>query len=131
MANLRETRTRKRGINRIYPHSDRITYSDQGMSLNSLIPGQICTFSYRVTNPQNYDNKPLILFLYKDRITKLIHGINLHYLTERDVQALFNKIAKFTSINFGQSKNFSEHHVRVDLSERKGSKIPSPIQFPY
>ena len=129
MANLKETRTRKRGINRINSHSSRIKPSKKTLSLNSMLPGQICTFAYNVDDPKNYDKHPLILFLYRDKKAKLNHAINLHYLNEKGVQLLFEKISKHTSVTFGSSKNLDEHHVKVDLSNRKSSKIPSPIQL--
>ena len=129
MANLKKTRTRKRGVNRIYSHSDRITYSKKTLQMSGLLPGQVCTFSYKIDDPKNYDKQPLILFLYKDRNTNLIHGINLHYLSEKEVQFLFKSISKHTSINYGKSKNMKEHHVRIDLADKRTSKTPSPMQL--
>ena len=129
MANLKNTRTRKRGIGRIYSHTNRIKYSKQSLSINNLLPGQICTFSYRSTEPKNYDNNPLILFLYLDKKTGLVHALNLHYLNESQVQNLFKSVSKVTSVDFGSSKNLDQHHIKVELSDKNNSKTPTPQQL--
>tara|TARA_B100000287_G_scaffold309080_1_gene292268 strand:- start:585 stop:1205 length:621 start_codon:yes stop_codon:yes gene_type:complete len=130
MANLKNTRTRKRGIKRKYSHSSRITPIGGSIPVNSLLPGQLCSFNYKSsTNKDIYDRQPLILFLYKDIPTKLIHAINLNYLSESDVQRLFKKLSRITSISIDESKNVKDRHVIVDISHKTGDKKISPIKL--
>ena len=84
---LKSTRTRNRGVSRKINHSPRILGSEY-IHMNEVVNGMILSFGYRGKNI--YDQKPMILFLYKD--DHLIHGINLNYLTESEVQYLFKSI---------------------------------------
>ena len=56
--------------------------------LKALYPGMIVNFDYRGKNV--YDKSPLILLLYNENNPSgYIHGLNLNYLTEKEVQRLF------------------------------------------
>ena len=60
----------------------------QPAKLEALYPGMIVTFKY----PSKNDVNPLILLLYSEHYKSkkgLLHGINLNYLLESEVQRLF------------------------------------------
>ena len=58
----------------------------------------IVWFAYRSEN--SFDKNPLILYLYKDieSSPRLLHGINLNYLTENSIIKLMNKIIENTPV---------------------------------
>lgn len=90
---------------------------------DQIIPGQIIEFQY--SGPNVYDKNPLIIFLFRDRTKKvdLMHGININYLYEIDVQNLFKIFSKFVklSINYDLSgKGYSYVQLEKNPTVRTG-----------
>ena len=67
------------------------------LSRSELIPGMVIEFRYGSRN--KFDPKPLILFLYHDKATDLIHGINFNYLYETDIQKMFTLLSKTVGVS--------------------------------
>ena len=53
----------------------------------ALVPGMIAQFKY--SGEKIFDKNPLIMIIWNDRSGGLIHGVNLNYLPESQVQKLF------------------------------------------
>ena len=87
---------------------------------NKLIPGMIISFRYK--GKDIYDKIPLILFLYNDISTNLIHGLNLNYLYERDIQNIFEIISKKIDISIEYDEN-EKGNSYVALNKNPTSKI--------
>ena len=67
-----------------------IIKSQQKVPLGKLLPGMIVTFNYSeegVTDP-----RPILLFLHRDRETKLLEGLNINYINPAKVRKLFQVI---------------------------------------
>ena len=60
--------------------------------LKSLKEGTIIEFSYQGKNIS--DKNPLVMLLWNDYKKYKIHGVNLNYLTHRQVINIFNKLSK-------------------------------------
>ena len=68
----------------------RIIKSFQTVPPRRLLPGMIVTFNYSeegVTDP-----RPILLFLHRDRETKLLEGLNINYISPPKVKKLFQVI---------------------------------------
>jgi hypothetical protein len=87
---------------------------------NKLTPGMIISFRYK--GKDIYDKIPLILFLYNDISTNLIHGLNLNYLYEKDVQDIFETISKKVNISIEYDEN-EKGNSYVVLNKNPKSKI--------
>ena len=64
--------------------------SQQNLPLGKLLPGMIVTFNYSeegVTDP-----RPILLFLHRDKDTKLLEGLNINYINPAKVKKLFQVI---------------------------------------
>ena len=121
---LKSTRTRSRGISRKINHSPRILGSEH-IHMNEVVNGMILSFGYR--GKKIYDQTPMILFLYRDG--HLIHGINLNYLTESEVQHLFKSILKSTNIKMTELEHLEEKHTLIGIHDKKNSSGISPEKF--
>ena len=58
--------------------------------MGKLLPGMIVTFNYSeegVTDP-----RPILLFLHRDKETKLLEGLNINYINPAKVKKLFQVI---------------------------------------
>ena len=56
----------------------KIVLSEQTLPTGKLLPGMIVTFNYSekgVTDP-----RPILLFLHRDKETKLLEGLNINYI---------------------------------------------------
>ena len=69
-----------------YNHSRRIA-DLQPAKIKSLYPGTIVQFKYN--GDKIFDKNPLVMVIYNEYGGDLIHGINLNYLPESQVQKLF------------------------------------------
>ena len=68
----------------------KIILSQQNLPLGKLLPGMIVTFNYSekgVTDP-----RPILLFLHRDKETKLLEGLNINYINPAKVKKLFQVI---------------------------------------
>ena len=68
----------------------KIISSQQNLPLGKLLPGMIVTFNYSeegVTDP-----RPILLFLHRNRETKLLEGLNINYISPPKVKKLFQVI---------------------------------------
>ena len=83
------------------------------VSINQIYQGDLIEFKYKGKNI--FDKNPLVLFIYYERDNRLMHGINLNYLYETDVQNLFKKIHKTVAPVTGPHINESMW-TKVNLS---------------
>ena len=65
-----------------------------------LRAGTVLRFFYG--DDKAFDNRPLILFLYKNVERELLHGLNLNYLYEKDVQQIFRWISEVVPLIHGE-----------------------------
>ena len=68
----------------------KIVLSEQTLPTGKLLPGMIVTFNYSekgVTDP-----RPILLFLHRDKETKLLEGLNINYINPAKVRKLFQVI---------------------------------------
>jgi len=79
----------KRSKGRRFNHA-RVTKRIQKIPISQLRLGTICMFDYKSKNTS--DRKPLILFLGRDIAAHIIHGINLNYLSDYQVNQLFGRM---------------------------------------
>ena len=70
----------------LHNHLSRINHF-QHANFTSLIPGMFINFVYKSENA--FDKRPLVLFLYNDEKTDLVHALNLNYLNASRVRRLF------------------------------------------
>jgi len=71
--------------------------SRQTIARSELIPGMVLEFRYNSVD--KFDPKPLIMFLYHDRASDLIHGLNFNYLYEADIQKIFTLVSKTVGVS--------------------------------
>ena len=85
----------KKNKSKLVNHFRRIidTYPVQ---LNQMETGDIVRFKYSGSNI--FDPNPLIIYIWNDNTTRLIHAINLNYLYEDQVQKLFKRIHKVNPV---------------------------------
>ena len=68
----------------------KIVLSEQTLPTGKLLPGMIVTFNYSekgVTDP-----RPILLFLHRDKETKLLEGLNINYINPAKVKKLFQVV---------------------------------------
>ena len=78
-----------------FNHAEKIKDLHSG-KLSSIIPGMIVTFRYAADNVT--DRQPLILFLYYDRISGVLDGLNLNYLNNFRFKRLFEGFQNITKV---------------------------------
>jgi len=101
-------------MSRILRNTRRII-SKRRIQRQTLSAGSLVTFNY--TGPKVTDKNPLIIYLYND--DKLIHGINLNYLYEHDVQNLFKFINSVIPIRMISSEKKSEIEFTKEVDAKK------------
>jgi hypothetical protein len=62
-------------------------FGRQAAVAKSLHPGMIAQFKY--LGDKIFDKEPLVLVIWNDKVNNNIHGINLNYLPESQIQKLF------------------------------------------
>jgi hypothetical protein len=96
---------------------------------DALVPGQIVSFNYIGKNI--WDRNPLIIFLFRDRDKNdLIHGININYLYENDVQSVFRMMTKRVNAKVAYEKS-SEGYAYLQLEENKNIRTGVHAQDLY
>ena len=99
------------------------------VSKDALVPGQIISFNYIGKNI--WDRHPLIIFLFRDRDKNdLIHGININYLYENDVQNVFKMMTKRVNAKVAYDKS-SEGYAYLQLEENKNVRTGVHAQDLY
>ena len=90
----------------LYNHLSHVA-NFQHANITSITPGMFIHFRYNSENA--YDKRPLILFLYNDKDTDLIHSLNVNYLSSTRIKRLFSVlnlnfdvVTKQTANNEGQ-----------------------------
>ena|GEM_PF-4545706 len=95
----------------------------------ALVPGQIVSFNYMGKNI--WDRNPLIIFLFRDRDKNdLVHGININYLYENDVQSVFRMMTKRVNAKIAYEKS-SEGYAYLQLEENKNIRTGVHAQDLY
>lgn len=93
---------------------------------NMILPGMVVSFMY--SGQSKFDKRPLILFLWLDKKTSdkvLIHGINLNYLRDQQIELLFQQLQKRTTVQLEDESPFlNEQYLRVGI---RGRRIPKGI----
>ena len=94
----------------------------------SILPGHIIEFSYDTVGKTDSDKKPLVFLLYRDLKKKLIHGVNLKYIPEFEVQVLFEEVKKMVPLEQHDmsAKTLNETTTRFQIST-VDQKIPTII----
>ena len=62
-------------------------FGRQPAPVKSLYPGMLAQFKY--LGDKIFDKEPLVLVIWNDKLNDNIHGINLNYLPESQIQKLF------------------------------------------
>ena len=62
-------------------------FGRQAAPVKSLYPGMLAQFKY--LGDKIFDKEPLVLVIWNDKLNNNIHGINLNYLPESQIQKLF------------------------------------------
>ena len=106
----------------------KIILSQQNLPLGKLLPGMIVTFNYSekgVTDP-----RPILLFLHRDRETKLLEGLNLNYINPSKVKKLF-QVIDFKKGETGVENLISlqEDYYRIKISNPKERSAVTSKQF--
>jgi len=67
-------------------------------NIRKALPGSIVWFNYN--SKTSFDQKPLVLYLYRDikADPTLIHGLNLNYLTEKNIKKLISRIMELKPV---------------------------------
>jgi hypothetical protein len=89
--------------------------SKRRIQRQTLTAGALITFNY--AGPKVTDKNPLIIYLYDDG--KLMHGINLNYLYEHDVQKLFKFINSVIPIRMISSEKKAEITFTQEINAKK------------
>ena len=93
---------------------------------NMLLPGMVCSFMYESST--KLDKRPCILFLYLDKKTSdktLLHGVNLNYMKDPQIEMLFTLLSKRTTVKLEEESKFlNEKYLRVGI---KGFRSPQGI----
>ena len=77
---------------RVIRHNRKILNEHYLPNKIGLRPGMILRFNYREKTA--FDKIPLIFYLYRDREKQMIHGINMNYLTNNEVNRMFMVISQ-------------------------------------
>ena len=106
----------------------KIILSQQNLPLGKLLPGMIVTFNYSekgVTDP-----RPILLFLHRDRETKLLEGLNLNYINPSKVKKLF-QVIDFKKGVTGMENLIAlkEDYFRVQISNIKARSHMTSKKF--
>ena len=105
-----------------------IIKSEQKLSLGKLLPGMIVTFNYSekgVTDP-----RPILLFLHRDRETKLLEGLNVNYINPAKVKKLFQVIVlKKDETSVENLISLQEDYYRIKISNPKERSAVTAKQF--
>ena len=96
----------------------KIILSQQNLPLGKLLPGMIVTFNYSeegVTDP-----RPILLFLHRDKETKLLEGLNINYINPAKVKKLF-QVIDFKKGETGTENLISlrEDYFRIKIANPK------------
>ena len=106
----------------------KIILSQQNLPLGKLLPGMIVTFNYSekgVTDP-----RPILLFLHRDRETKLLEGLNVNYINPAKVKKLF-QVIDFKKGETGVENLISlqEDYFRIKIANPKERSAVTAKQF--
>ena len=108
--------------NRKYNHSRRIKDVQPAM-VKSLYPGTIVQFNY--IGNKIFDKKPMVLVLWNDYQGYKIHGVNLNYMKDPQIEMLFTLLSKRTTVKLEEESKFlNEKYLRVGI---KGFRSPQGI----
>ena len=97
-----------------------------------LLPGMVISFMYK--SESRFDKRPCILFLWLDKKTsdkELLHGINLNYLKDSQIELLFQQLQKKTTVQLeDKSKFLQESYLRVGIKGRRSPEgIPAKLLY--
>ena len=106
----------------------KIILSQQNLPVGKLLPGMIVTFNYSeegVTDP-----RPILLFLHRDRETKLLEGLNVNYINPAKVKKLFQVIVlKKGETGVENLISLQEDYYRIKISNPKERSAVTAKQF--
>jgi len=97
----------------------KIILSVQTLPMGKLLPGMIVTFNYSesgVTDP-----RPVLLFLHRDKETKLLEGLNLNYINPSKIKKLF-QVIQFKKGKVDSEENLislKENYFRIQIATVK------------
>ena len=92
-----------------------------------VLPGMILSFSYAKQGA--YDRRPLLFVMFVDKTEAKLHGVNLNYLKEYDVQLLFSEMQRIGASSAEENYlQLAEPYYRFGLTTRFD---PSKIDGDY
>ena len=113
------------GLRRKISHHRRIL-KEQTIQEGYLMPGMVIRFAY--TSPKAYDRRPLIVLFQK--AGSLIHGMNLNYLVESQVQTLFTLAQTIIPVQNENLLGMKHEYPRIQLSDkRKPSGVDGKLLY--
>ena len=106
----------------------KIVLSEQTLPTGKLLPGMIVTFNYSekgVTDP-----RPILLFLHRDKETKLLEGLNINYINPAKVKKLF-QVIDFKKGETGVENLIAlqEDYFRIKIANPKGRSALTAKRF--
>tara|TARA_Y100000593_G_scaffold95015_1_gene198301 strand:- start:43564 stop:44121 length:558 start_codon:yes stop_codon:yes gene_type:complete len=103
-----------------YNHRRRIQ-GRQPAGVKAILPGMFVEFMYK--SPNASDIKPMVIVLHRDLNSKLIHGINLNYMTENEIKRVMVKLQRGSGVYTTKNQNV----VRI---EDQDSSVDTDDQLP-
>ena len=117
----------RRGLRRKLNHNRRVI-REQTLQESYLLPGMVVRFTY--TSADVYDRRPLIVLLQYDSSKNLIHGFNLNYLVESQVQQLFRLSQTIIPVQEENLLGMRYPYPRIQLtSKRKPSGVDGRLLY--
>ena len=106
----------------------KIINTEQTLPIGKALPGMIVTFNYSeegVTDP-----RPILLFLHRDKETKLLEGLNINYINPAKVKKLF-QVIDFKKGETGVENLISlqEDYFRIKIANPKGRSALTAKRF--
>ena len=97
----------------------KIILSEQTLPIGRLLPGMIVTFNYSESGVK--DPRPILLFLHRNRETKLLEGLNINYINPSKVKKLF-KVIEVKKGKVDSDENLlslKENYFRIQIANVK------------
>ena len=97
----------------------KIILSEQTLPIGRLLPGMIVTFNYSESGVK--DPRPILLFLHRNRETKLLEGLNINYINPSKVKKLFSVIeVKKGKVDSDENLlSLKENYFRIQIANVK------------
>jgi len=106
----------------------KIITEQQTLPIGKLLPGMIVTFNY--AQPGVTDPRPILLFLYHNKKSKVIEGLNINYINPAKIKKFFNYIDfKKGSTGMENLIALKEDYFRIQISTSKDPTFLTSERF--